>query len=84
MFSRHPGSFRDWLPARLCRGAPCQPCMMSQVLAKDVELDYAELTVKEQFVPRADLYRFLRAVSGSTAHRGKTFEVQVRGPSRVG
>lgn len=51
--------------------------MIGQVLAKDVELDYAELTVKDQFVPRADLYRFLRAVNGSTAHNGRTFDLQV-------
>lgn len=52
--------------------------MMGQVTPKDIGLDYVELTIKDQFVPRADLYRFLKAVCGNTAFGGKTFKLQAR------
>lgn len=55
-----------------------QKITMGQANPKEVAADYVELTIKGQFVPRADLYRFLTAASGSTAYGGKMFEFPVR------
>lgn len=50
--------------------------MIGQAVPTDVGLDYVEFTIKDQFVARADLYRFRKAVCGSTAFGGKTFQLQ--------
>lgn len=55
-----------------------QKITMCQVRPEEVQADHVELTIKGVFVPRADLYRFLNAISGETAYGGKMFNLPVR------
>lgn len=50
---------------------------MGQANPRDVQADHVELTIKGQFVPRGDLYRFLNYANGQTAWGGKVFDVPV-------
>ena len=60
-----------------CFFCPQQTVTMGQVNPRDVQADHVELTIKGQFMPRGDLYRFLNSVNGQTAWGGKVFDVPV-------
>lgn len=57
--------------AAQCRLETFQPVTVQQVQPHDVTLDYMELTFKDQFLSRADIWRFKVAVLGSCVYVGK-------------
>lgn len=51
---------------------------MSEIDPEDVHADFVELFVKDQFVPRADIWRLQKTLVGSTVYGGKKYDVHVR------
>lgn len=52
--------------------------LWSEVVVRPIDAaaaaaDFVEFTIKDQFIPRADILRFKRTVFGSPAHRSKAF-----------
>lgn len=57
--------------AAQCRLETFQPVTVRRVQPQDVMLDYMELTFKDQFLSRADIWRFKVAALGSCVYVGK-------------
>ncbi|KAG5178380.1 hypothetical protein JKP88DRAFT_168687, partial [Tribonema minus] len=52
---------------------PWSDVVVRKVDPKAAAADFVEFTIKDQFIPRADILRFKRTVFGSPAFRGKAF-----------
>ncbi|CAM9478546.1 unnamed protein product, partial [Phaeothamnion confervicola] len=63
------------LVAELFNLSAFQEVVVRCVDPKSVGVSFVEFTVKDQFIPRADTWRFKNAVFGSAAHRGKVFSL---------
>jgi Vacuolar membrane-associated protein Iml1 len=54
---------------------PWSDVLVRKVDPKAAAADFVEFTIKDQFIPRADILRFKRTVFGSPAYRGKVFNL---------